>query len=280
MPRRVEVTARPTDDFHVENSDGYALYSSLLARMRDADEETSAHVHDSGFSSVSVSGLSGDFRRSDRDYHKRLVRGETYDFGVGVTDPEEDAVFEAMVEPLVLGDGELEVGEGTLTVEEFRSNERGFRELVDEADSYDSPSLRFSFETPTCIKYGGSDVTTMFPHRTAVFSSLLGKWNSVAPDEWVFDLTRDEVGTNVIEKPEMRSLYTHSVMVNRVQDNGEPQPIFRQGFTGECTYEFVGGVPEDVKNAVTALALFSEYSGVGSAVARGCGNVETNITTG
>ena len=49
MPRRVEVTARPTDDFHVENSDGYALYSSLLARMRDADEETSARVHDSGF---------------------------------------------------------------------------------------------------------------------------------------------------------------------------------------------------------------------------------------
>jgi hypothetical protein len=42
MPRRVEVTARPTDGFHVENSDGYALYSSLLARMQDADEETSA----------------------------------------------------------------------------------------------------------------------------------------------------------------------------------------------------------------------------------------------
>jgi len=49
MPRQVEVTARPTDDFHVENSDGYALYSSLLARMQDADEETSAHVHDSGY---------------------------------------------------------------------------------------------------------------------------------------------------------------------------------------------------------------------------------------
>lgn len=78
MPRRVEVTARPTDDFHVENSDGYALYSSLLARMQDADEETSAHVHDTGFSSVSVSGLSGDFRRSDRSYHKRVVRDETY----------------------------------------------------------------------------------------------------------------------------------------------------------------------------------------------------------
>jgi CRISPR-associated endoribonuclease Cas6 len=277
MPRKVSIDARPTDDFHVENSDGYALYSSLLARMRDADEEASARVHDSGFSSVSVSGLSGDFRRSERDYHKRVVRSETYEFGVGVTDPEEDAVFEALVKPLVLGDGMLEVGDGTLTVEEFRSDERGFDALVDEADSYDDPSLRFSFETPTCIKYGGSDVTTMFPHRTAVFSSLLGKWNSVVPDALEFDLKRDEVGTNVIEKPEMRSLYTHSVMVNRVQNNGEPQPIFRQGFTGECTYEFVGGAPEDVKNAVTALALFGEYSGVGSAVSRGCGSVNVEV---
>ena len=277
MPRQVEVTARPTDDFHVENSDGYALYSSLLARMNDADEEASAKVHDSGFSSVSVSSLSGSFESSDRRYHKRVARDETYDFEVGVTDPEEDSVFEALVEPLVLGDGELTVGGGTLVVEEFRSNERGFEALVNEADGYDDPSLRFSFETPTCIKYGGSETTEMFPHRTAVFSSLLGKWNAVAPDALEFDLTRDEVGENVIEKPEMRSLYTHSVMVNRVQNDGEPQPIFRQGFTGECTYEFVGGTPEDVRNAVTALALFGEYSGVGSAVARGCGSVSVEV---
>lgn len=277
MPRQVEVTARPEDDFHVENSDGYALYSSLLARMGDADEEASAKVHDSGFSSVSVSSLSGRFESSDRRYHKRVVRDETYDFEVGVTDPEEDSVFEALVEPLVLGDGELTVGGGTLVVEEFRSDERGFETLLNEADSYDDPSLRFEFKTPTCIKYGGSETTEMFPHRTAVFSSLLGKWNSVAPDALEFDLTRDEVGENVIEKPEMRGLYTHSVMVNRVQNDGEPQPIFRQGFTGKCTYEFVGGTPEDVKNAVTALALFAEYSGVGSAVARGCGNVEVEV---
>jgi len=277
MPRQVEVAARPTDDFHVENSDGYVLYSSLLARMEDADEETSAQVHDSGFSSVSVSGLSGDFRKSDRRYHKRVVRDEVYDFEIGVTDPDENAVFEALVEPLVLGDGKLEVGEGTLTVEEFRSDERGFDALVDEADSYDNPSLRVRFETPTCIKYGGSDVTEMFPHRAGVFTSLLGKWNSVAPDALEFDLTRDEIGENVIEKPDLRSLRTHSVMVNRVQRNGEPQPIFRQGFTGECTYQFVGGAPEDVKNAVTALALFGEYSGVGSAVARGCGSVDVEV---
>jgi CRISPR/Cas system endoribonuclease Cas6 (RAMP superfamily) len=67
-------------------------------------------------------------------------------------------------------------------------------------------------------------------------------------------------------------------MVNRVQDDGEPQPIFRQGFTGECTYEFAGGVSEDVKNAVTTLALFGEYSGVGSAVSRGCGSVSLEVS--
>jgi CRISPR/Cas system endoribonuclease Cas6 (RAMP superfamily) len=67
------------------------------------------------------------------------------------------------------------------------------------------------------------------------------------------------------------------VLVNRVEgSDGNPQPIFRQGFTGDCAYAFKNA-SESVRNAVVALGLFGGYSGVGSAVARGCGFVEVKI---
>jgi CRISPR/Cas system endoribonuclease Cas6 (RAMP superfamily) len=68
------------------------------------------------------------------------------------------------------------------------------------------------------------------------------------------------------------------VLVNRVEnEDGENRNLFRQGFSGSCTYEFKDA-SASVENAVTALALFGEYSGVGSAVARGCGAVNVGVT--
>jgi hypothetical protein len=117
----------------------------------------------------------------------------------------------------------------------------------------------------------------MFPHRVPVFRSLLGKWNRSAPAQLELDLSREELAANIIEKPDPDAYDTHSVLVNRVTNgDGENRNIFRQGFTGECTYAFKGA-SESVENAVTALALFGEYSGVGSAVARGCGAVGVEI---
>jgi len=67
------------------------------------------------------------------------------------------------------------------------------------------------------------------------------------------------------------------VLVNRVRnEDGENRNIFAQGFTGTCGYGFKGA-SEAVRNAVVALALFGEYSGVGSAVARGCGSVGVEL---
>jgi len=66
--------------------------------------------------------------------------------------------------------------------------------------------------------------------------------------------------------------------VNRVRnEDGETRNIFRQGFTGDCTYAFKDA-SASIENAVTALALFAEYSGVGSAVSRGCGNVSLEVS--
>lgn len=82
---------------------------------------------------------------------------------------------------------------------------------------------------------------------------------------------------SLIEKPDARTYETHSVLVNRVtNEDGENRNIFRQGFTGTCEYAFKDA-SEAVRNAVVALALFGEYSGVGSAVDRGCGCVEIEV---
>jgi len=68
------------------------------------------------------------------------------------------------------------------------------------------------------------------------------------------DISRDEIARYVMEKP--LSYDTHSVMVNTVFDKakGHPRPIFKQGFTGACTYLFAKDVPRDVRNRVLVLS--------------------------
>jgi CRISPR-associated endoribonuclease Cas6 len=66
------------------------------------------------------------------------------------------------------------------------------------------------------------------------------------------------------------------VLVNRVENGDGTRPIFKQGFTGEVAYAFKDA-SESVENALTAVALFGEYSGVGSAVSRGCGHVSVGV---
>ncbi|WP_277543149.1 CRISPR system precrRNA processing endoribonuclease RAMP protein Cas6 [Haloarcula laminariae] len=227
--------------------------------------------------SLHSSGLRGPFGNSDRSHHK-LVRPNTeYALSLGITDPEDEAIFDALVSALVISGTSVELTHGTLWVNSFESNNATHDELLSEAAALNDPSIEIEFETATCIEEAGS-VTTMFPTRKAVFSSLLGKWNNTAPDELELGVDRETLAASVIEKPDDRSYQTHSVLVNRVDgSDGNPQPIFKQGFSGRCTYEFKNA-SDCVENAVTALALFSEYAGVGSAVARGCGTVSVEVT--
>jgi hypothetical protein len=199
-----------------------------------------------------------------------------YTLSLGITDPDDEAIFEALVSALVLADEPLELTHGQLRIESFESENTTHEALLTEADDLDDPTIEMTFRTAACIEEAGS-VTTMFPTRGAVFGSLLGKWNNTAP-ELELDVSRETLAQSVIEKPDARSYDTHSVLVNRVDDpDGGTQPIFRQGFSGTCAYAFKNA-SESVVNAVTALALFAEYSGVGSAVARGCGHVSVEVT--
>lgn len=274
--RRIGIELSPTERFAVPQSDGYSVYGALLDLISGIDESVSDRVHDSPIGSLHSSGLQGVFGDSDRPNHKSVLPRETYSLKLGIIDPADRDVFQALVNALVLESEQLDLTNGTLRVESFESENTTHQELLERASAIHDPAIEMDFRTVTCIEEAG-EVTTMFPHRVPVFKSLLGKWNRTAPEEVKFDIGRETIEASVIEKPEARSYDTHSVLVNRVtNEDGENRNIFRQGFTGRCGYAFKDA-SKAVENALTAVGLFGEYSGVGSAVSRGCGSVEVKI---
>ena len=274
--RRIELAARADERFPVPYSDGYSVYSALLGVLDEVNSSVSARVHDAPFGSLHCSGLLGPFGDSDRSFHKTVLPGKEYELTLGVVDPQDEEIFQALVDALVLSGDSLELSHGSVRIERFESENASHEQLLERAGEYDDPEIELTFETATCIEEAG-DVTTMFPHRVSTFQSIMGKWNQTCPKEYEIDLSRDALARHVIEKPDARTYDTHSVLVNRVEnEDGETRNLFRQGFTGDCGYAFKDA-SESVVNAVTALAMFGEYSGVGSAVARGCGVVEVKL---
>ena len=279
--RRVDLTLNPAEPFTIPSADGYQVYGALLGAIDKVAADVSERVHDSQLGSLHNSGLLGSFRGSDREFHKRVDPDEEYLLSLGVTDPADQSVFTALADAFVFGDDSLTLSEGTMRVRDFASSNTTHEELLDEAAEIVSEcpeafEIEIRFRTPTCIEEA-AEITTMFPHRGSTFRSILRKWNATIPDgradELALGMTREDFEANLIEKPDARTYETHSVLVNRGEDGS---PILAQGFTGTCTYKFKGA-SEAVRNAVTALAQFSEYSGVGSSVARGCGAVEVEV---
>ncbi|MHB8120269.1 MAG: CRISPR system precrRNA processing endoribonuclease RAMP protein Cas6, partial [Methanothrix sp.] len=251
--------------------------SALLGVMGEADSAMAKHTHDSPISSISLGPLEGRFRRSERGRHKVADAGERYMLAVGITDPKEVEIFRSIIAPLVLKERNLAMEKGELRVEELASSTASFEDLIKSAGENKEPCLDFRFKSPTCIQYKNTKVYEMFPHREAVFHSLLSKWNAVCPEEMKMSMERDDMARFMIEKP--LAYETHSIVVNTVFDKvkGHARPIMRQGFTGRCQYTFARNAPEGLRNGIVALAKFAEYSGVGSAVARGCGAVAVGV---
>ncbi len=279
LMQQIFLIVRPTTDFEIPHGDGYQLYSALLAITRSSEPATSQHIHDSDMSSIAVSGLRGRFGSSEHRGHKMIYKGEKYQFHIGITDPKEIEIFQSLIQPLILEGMDISLDAGSLRIEEIKSSTLTFEELMIKVREYNSHSIEFTFMSPTCIQYRNSAVTEMFPHRIAVFTSLLSKWNRVCPPELRMGVERDEFGRFIAERPDVKSYGTHSVMVNTIFDSAKKhhRPIFKQGFTGRCVYQFVRDVPQGVRNAVVALSIFAEYSGVGSSVSRGCGYVKVEM---
>lgn len=279
MPQKITLILRPEGDFELPISEGYQLYSALLAVMDRADPAAARRAHDSPISSISLGRLEGRFARcnSQRARHKSVDPEESYRLAVGITDPKESEIFRSIIQPLVLQEQNLMLEKGEMRVEELSSASTTFEEILKSAGGLRDPCIDLQFSSPACIQYKNTKIYEMFPHREAVFHSLLSKWNSVCPEEIRMSIERDDIARYMIEKP--LAYETHSVVVNTVFDKskGHERPIMRQGFSGRCQYTFARGAPEGLKNGIVALARFAEYSGVGSAVARGCGAVKAEV---
>jgi len=279
MPQKIILTFRPEAAFEMPISEGYQLYSALLAVMQKADPDMAKHTHDSPIGSISLGPLEGRFSRSGRAMHKAVSPAEKYNLQVGITDPKEVEIFRSIISPLVLREQNLHLEKGELRVEELASSSAGFEELLTPAGERTDggPCIDIQFKSPACIQYKNTKVFEMFPHREAVFSSLLSKWNAVCPEKLKMSIDRDDMARFMIEKP--LNYETHSVVVNTVLDRtkGHPRPIMKQGFTGCCQYTFTKNSSGGLRNGIVALAKFAEYSGVGSSVARGCGAVAVKV---
>lgn len=277
MPQKIRMILRPVSSFEMPSSEGYQLYSALLGVMKEADPAAAGQTHDSPINSISLGPLEGRFLSGKRAMHKAVDTAEKYNLTVGITDPKEIEIFRAIIAPLVLREGNLAMEKGELRVEELSSSTESFEDMVSSAGKIKEPCLDFQFRSTTSIQYKNTKVTEMFPHRMAVFHSLLSKWNAVCPEELKMSIDRDDMARFMIEKP--LAYETHSVVVNTVFDKikGHARPIMRQGFSGRCQYTFARGAPEGFKNGIITLAKFAEYSGVGSAVARGCGAVKVEV---
>ncbi|MFU8768070.1 MAG: CRISPR system precrRNA processing endoribonuclease RAMP protein Cas6 [Candidatus Methanoperedens sp.] len=279
MPQKLLFIARPKTEFEVPASEGYQLYSGILNLISENNEDISKYTHDSSISSMAISSLSGRFRTNGRPNYKTIDPVSRYKLNIGITDPREIEIFQSIVKPLILTGRDIKLEKGDLRVEEVTSSSITFKELLNYAKNINNPVIEFRFETPTCIQYKNSKVFEMFPHREAIFTSLISKWNGVCPAEMKMSIERDEIARYVMERPDTQSYKTQSVMVNTVFDKvrGHHRPIFRQGFTGKCTYMFAKDAPQDVRNGILVLSRFANYSGVGSSVSRGCGWVEVRV---
>lgn len=280
MPQKIVLITRPTTNFEVPVSEGYQLYSAILKLIGENDKVISKHAHDSAISSISISALNGKFKKGNRPNHKVLGSLEKYQFNIGITDPNEIEIFQAIIKSLIFEENNIILDKGELRIEDVTSSPViSFEKIVSSVEGEPNQHIRFQFKTPTCIQYKNSKVFEMFPHREAVFTSLLSKWNAVCPVEMKMSIERDELARYIIEKPDVPSYDTHSVMVNTVFDKVKRhhRPILRQGFIGNCTYQITKNAPHDVRNAVMVLSRFANYSGVGSAVSRGCGWVEVEV---
>ena len=278
MPQKITLITRPTMAFEVPASEGYQLYSAILGVMREADESISKHTHDSPISSISLGPLDGKFGRSERPRYKAVDPAQKYELKIGIMDPKEVEIFRSIIQPLILKERNLQLEKGDLRVEEVSSTTASFENLVRSAGDFkEPPYIDFEFESPACIQYRNSKVCEMFPHREAVFHSLLSKWNAVCTEELKMSIEREDMGRYIVEKP--LDYDTRSVVVNTVFDKvkGHARPIMKQGFVGRCRYTFTRDAPAGMKNGIVALAGFAEYSGLGSAVARGCGAVAVRV---
>lgn len=278
----IHLTLFPKTSFDIPSSDGYQLYSSLLNIIKESNPKTSSNIHNTSLPSISLTGLSGPFKKSEKTGQKVIQSGFLYQWRIGISEPSDESVYQTIIAPFLLSNKEISLNKGTLSVDKIESTSTTFEEIFFKISNYVNPSIIFQFISPTCIQYKNSKVTEMFPQRIAVFYSILSKYNQVCPEKYKLSISRDDFGRYLIEYPDPNHYQTHSILTNTIFDakKQHARPIFKQGFTGTCKYAFTPDATSSFRNACLILSQFAEYSGIGSSVSRGCGQIKLTIQEG
>jgi hypothetical protein len=226
----------------------------------------------------------GPFRAGDDPHTKKLLSDESYKLYCAVQTPSEIEALDRLFETYQNGSQSFTLEGVTLDITDVDRHETTLGELLTRAESLtdETTRVRLWFKTPTCVLYPNSSITEMFPHRTSVFTDLLTKWNTAQAtdtDATPFDITQDELGEYVYEKPWADTYRTFSVLTRVKPLADQPdKKFFRQGYSTTCQYEF-RNAPEHLMTAVITLALYAEYAGVGTDTGYGCGTINTEIIT-
>lgn len=270
---RCSLRVQPTEEFTLPLSDGYLVWAALLNRISEENPEVSDFLH-SPEGRINVSSALGPFEVLDNSHRKRIFRDAEYTIHIGVIGREH---AEAVLRPLAFGDGRLRLGDGHVEVLSADTTSATLDDFLAEASRYERPQIEIEFQTPTCILAGEHRTTEMFPHRVGVFESLMRAWKRISEKSTDrLDLTSERIRADLYERPDFDSLSPHNVVINYRGDQKEP--VKRFGFSGRCTYGLQANASPSTMNAAGALALFGEYAGIGSAVGRGCGTIETTLT--
>jgi len=280
MPTKLELDVTPSRSFSVPYNAGYQIYSALLNMIKDGDEKLSEKIHDDDVSKLNISKLNGPVGDCDKDYYKSLYDDALYKLQIGIVDSEEEEIFRSFFDNLVLDNKRISLANGDLILKKMKTLEADvtYDDIETKAKLADFGKLCFEFSTTTCIPYRNSSVFEMFPHRIGVFNSLASKWNNFCEEGGV-KLDVEDIGKSLIEYPEEDSLQNYPIKVNSFynEKKGKHESKIINGFKGMCEYRFTGDVSEKVKNELIKLTIFAEFSGVGSAVSRGCGSVKTEV---
>lgn len=293
---RVTCTLRSdTGRFPVPYSTGYQTYSGLLSLIDNVDDTLAGELHDTPFASLTNSGLLGPFNWGiEREYHKGIYADADYELRIGITHPDDEAVFNALTKALIIDDERLDLAHGAFRVTGVETESRTYEDILEEAAAYAEEGVRgvqIDFETPTCCnRYG--DVWDVHPDRIHLFQSLADRWNARAPESQQLSLTEEILGTDVFVATDPDRYDTHSIVVHRREpgatpedDGDETTPVSAdggthlneaQGFKGKWSFRFKGASIA-TKTAVIALSHFAEFAGVGHHTARGAGTVAVTV---
>ena len=263
MIKSLHIKCRPEEQGLLPHSTGHLLYSAVLNSIEKTNPELSSKIHSTDDKKVSVTPIKGEFRKKDSK-RKEVFSDTEYRFFINLINSEG---FSELFSDFVLSDQEIDIAGESFTVTGMDTEEISWDDIMEKKTPRE---LMFNFMSPVCIKYKGSGVTEMFPHREAVFMSLLYSWNRQAPKKFHFDVDLEDLKKKVFEKS-----FEHST-ANTVVTRKNKNRIKEFGFTGRTAYGFKDA-PDKLKKKLAILARYAEYSGVGSHTARGLGNTQTEV---